>query len=133
MHVAAIAEELARVDVSSAVTFNDHCSCASLINRLGSAEQSERLLAQVVEGSLLALAVSEPEAGSDAAAVRTTAERRGDSYVASDGPGLGPRGRKAVGVRVPPPALTGRAAGAGCRAPARAAPGGRRRRAGSGR
>src|SRR5205807_8325652 len=46
------------------------------------AEQKEKYLARLASGELLAAySLSEPEAGSDAAGLRTTAVRRGDHYV----------------------------------------------------
>jgi alkylation response protein AidB-like acyl-CoA dehydrogenase len=48
----------------------------------GSEEQKERYLPGLVDGSLIgAHAVTEPEAGSDAFSLRTTARRDGDDYV----------------------------------------------------
>src|SRR6201993_2390544 len=48
----------------------------------GSAEQKERLLPPLVEQPILcSFALSEPGAGSDVAALRTTAVREGDEYV----------------------------------------------------
>jgi butyryl-CoA dehydrogenase len=81
LHMTAVAEELARVDVSSATTFNTQCSCTALIDRLASDDQRTRLLSRVVEGALLSIALSEPEAGSDAAGIRTSAVRDGDRYI----------------------------------------------------
>jgi alkylation response protein AidB-like acyl-CoA dehydrogenase len=81
-YVAALAEELAEVDVSTAVTFNAHSSCVRLVDMLGSDDQRRRYFAPVVsEGSLFALALSEPDAGSDAAAIATRATREGNAYV----------------------------------------------------
>ncbi len=52
------------------------------ITLCGSTEQRARLLPGVVEGrDVAALALTEPEAGSDLGAIRTTATRDGDSYV----------------------------------------------------
>lgn len=49
---------------------------------LGSEEQKERYLPGLVDGRLIgAHAVTEPEAGSDAFSLRTTARRDGDDYV----------------------------------------------------
>jgi alkylation response protein AidB-like acyl-CoA dehydrogenase len=48
----------------------------------GSAALKREFLPKVAEGSLrMAIAISEPEAGSDVAAIRTRAERRGDRYL----------------------------------------------------
>ncbi|MFO7871155.1 MAG: acyl-CoA dehydrogenase family protein [Kiritimatiellia bacterium] len=48
----------------------------------GSDEQKQKYLPRIASGqSLAAFALTEPEAGSDAAAVKTTAEKDGDEYV----------------------------------------------------
>jgi acyl-CoA dehydrogenase len=52
------------------------------VTNFGSEEQKARWLPGMVRGELLtAIAVSEPDAGSDVAAMRTTAQREGDGYV----------------------------------------------------
>jgi alkylation response protein AidB-like acyl-CoA dehydrogenase len=54
---------------------------AAAVNRFGSDEQRERLLGQVAEGGALAIAMSEPEAGSDVGALQTRAERTNGEWV----------------------------------------------------
>jgi len=49
--------------------------------RFGTEDQKRRLLGHVVEGGALAIAMSEPEAGSDVAALQTRAERSQDEWV----------------------------------------------------
>ena len=57
-------------------------SMAIPIQRFGSDELKERYLRQLIDGSMIsAHAISEPEAGSDATAMSTTATEDGDSYV----------------------------------------------------
>lgn len=52
------------------------------IHYLGTKEQKERYLTPMIRGEMIAaLGVTEPNAGSDVAAMRTTARRKGDSYV----------------------------------------------------
>jgi acyl-CoA dehydrogenase len=52
------------------------------VTNFGSEEQKARWLPGMVRGELLtAIAVTEPDAGSDVAAMRTTAQREGDGYV----------------------------------------------------
>jgi alkylation response protein AidB-like acyl-CoA dehydrogenase len=75
-------EELARVDAGTAVTLSVHSMIASAIARLGSEEQKQRWLPRLAAGDTIAgFALTEPDAGSDAAAIRATATREGDSYV----------------------------------------------------
>ena len=51
------------------------------LNRFGSEEQKTDLLGRVVAGGTLAIAMSEPEAGSDVAALKTRARRDNGSWV----------------------------------------------------
>jgi len=75
-------EELARVDAGIAVTLSVHAMIASAIVRLGTDEQKERYLPQLAAGDVIAgFALTEPGAGSDAAALTSTARREGDEYV----------------------------------------------------
>jgi len=75
-------EELARVDAGTAVTLSVHAMIASAIDRLGSDEQRERYLPRLAAGDVIAgFALTEPGAGSDAAALSSTARREGDEYI----------------------------------------------------
>ncbi|MCC5970609.1 MAG: acyl-CoA dehydrogenase family protein [Pararhodobacter sp.] len=54
----------------------------AILQRYGSAEQQARVLTPAAAGEFIgAFALTEPQAGSDAAAIRTRAVRKGDSYV----------------------------------------------------
>jgi alkylation response protein AidB-like acyl-CoA dehydrogenase len=76
-------EEIAAVDASVAVMMSVHNSLPTqMIKRWGTDEQRERFLKPMARGEVLgAFALSEPEAGSDAAALRTQAVREGDCWV----------------------------------------------------
>src|SRR5688500_18208471 len=76
-------EEIAAVDASTAVLMSVHNSLPTqMILRFGSTEQKDRLLPPMARGELLgAFALSEPEAGSDAAALTTQAVRDGDDWI----------------------------------------------------
>ena len=75
-------EELARVDAGSAVTLSVHSMIASAIARLGTDAQKQQWLPKLAAGdTIAAFALTEPDAGSDAAAIRATAKRDGDAYV----------------------------------------------------
>ncbi len=77
-------EELARVDAGTAVTLSVHAMITSAIARLGTDEQKERYLPRLATGDVIAgFGLTEPGAGSDAAAITSTARRDGDSYVLS--------------------------------------------------
>ena len=76
-------EEIAVVDASAAVMMSVHNSLPTqMILRFGSDEQRERFLRPMARGELLgAFALSEPEAGSDAASLVTQAVLDGDTWV----------------------------------------------------
>jgi butyryl-CoA dehydrogenase len=74
--------ELARGWMSLSGVLNTHFMGCYLINRFGTDEQKQRLLPLMATGEVrAALAMSEPEAGSDVQAIRTKAIRDGDEYV----------------------------------------------------
>ena len=54
---------------------------ASALERFGTEDQKRRLLGHVAEGGALAIAMSEPEAGSDVGALSTRAERSSGEWV----------------------------------------------------
>jgi cyclohexanecarboxyl-CoA dehydrogenase len=76
-------EEIAAVDASVAVMMSVHNSLPTqMILRYGNDEQRERFLRPMARGEMLGVfALSEPEAGSDAASLGTQAVRDGDSWV----------------------------------------------------
>jgi len=76
-------EELTRIDSSVAITVAAHTSLGTMpILLYGSAEQKERWLPDLASGRrLAAFGLTEPGAGSDAGATRTTAELRDGSWV----------------------------------------------------
>jgi hypothetical protein len=76
-------EEIAAVDASVAVAMSVHNSLPTqMILRYGSEAQRQRYLPAMARGEWLgAFALSEPEAGSDAAAMTTQAARDGDGWI----------------------------------------------------
>ncbi len=79
-----LAEELGRSTFGGfAITALVHTDMASVhIARGGSSAQKARYLPDIVAGrKITALAVTEPDAGSDVKGLRTTARRDGDRYV----------------------------------------------------
>jgi alkylation response protein AidB-like acyl-CoA dehydrogenase len=76
-------EEIAAADASAAVLMAVHSSLPTqMILKYGSAEQRRRFLAPMARGELLgAFALSESEAGSDAASLSTQAVRDGDAWI----------------------------------------------------
>jgi alkylation response protein AidB-like acyl-CoA dehydrogenase len=80
-------EELQRKDISVATIVGAHTQlCAMSIYLSGNDEQKDRYLRPLVEGKHLgAWALTEPNAGSDAAHISTTASRQGDEWVLNGG------------------------------------------------
>lgn len=76
-------EELARVCAATAVIVSAHTSlCAHPIYQFGTEEQKQRFLVPLAQGNKLgAFALTEPNAGTDAVSIRTTAVREGDTYI----------------------------------------------------
>ncbi len=76
-------EELARIDSSVAITVAAHHSLGTLpILAFGSEEQKRAWLPDLASGRrLAAFGLTEPDAGSDAGATRTTARLEGDEWV----------------------------------------------------
>ena len=76
-------EALARVDQSIAITLEAGVSLGAMpVFRFGNDEQKAEYLPDLLAGRALAgFGLTEPEAGSDAGATRTTARREGDEWV----------------------------------------------------
>jgi citronellyl-CoA dehydrogenase len=83
-HVVVLAEELVRSrnsGLSMAVLVQSQMA-TPLIHEIGSEEQKKEFLIPALAGEkIAALGISEPDAGSDVASIRTTARRSGDDYV----------------------------------------------------
>jgi len=76
-----VMEELGAADMAMAVSLSVHILSQYPVVTWGTDEQRQRWLPAMQSGEALgAFALTEPHAGSDAAAIRTRAERRGDSY-----------------------------------------------------
>jgi alkylation response protein AidB-like acyl-CoA dehydrogenase len=79
---ALIVEELSRGWMSLSGVLNTHLMVAYHLKAFGTPAQRERWLPRMAAGELHGgLGLSEPHAGSDVQAIRTTAVRRGDRYV----------------------------------------------------
>lgn len=78
-----ILEELSKVDPSVGLTVAAHNSlCSNHLNLFGSEEQKQKFLTRTASGQTLgAWALTEPEAGSDAAAMKTRAVKKGDHWI----------------------------------------------------
>ncbi len=80
---AVLTEELAKVNMALPSCVGIHADiCAPYLVHLTNAEQKQRWLPGFVSGeTLTAIGMTEPSAGSDLAALKTTAVRDGDDYV----------------------------------------------------
>jgi len=77
-----VAEELSRVCLGIAPSVVASGLGAMPILLFGSSEQKKKYLPDIARGKkLAAFGLTEPDAGSDAGAIRTTATRKGDGYV----------------------------------------------------
>ncbi|WP_454797294.1 acyl-CoA dehydrogenase family protein [Novosphingobium lindaniclasticum] len=77
-----IYEELARADCPRLLlSFVSTYHAFATLHECGSAEQQTRYLPRILEGETWCQGFSEPGAGSDLAAIKTRAERKGDVYV----------------------------------------------------
>lgn len=78
---AIVSEELARVDAGMCAALGTSFG-SRMIAEYGTESQKEHILRGICSGELIgALANTEPEHGSDAAHIKTTAEKEGDEYV----------------------------------------------------
>ncbi len=123
---AIVIEELAHASAAVAIMVSVHNTVgAGPIVRFGTEEQKRQLLPRLAAGELGAFSLSEPDAGSDAGALTSTARRNGDSYVlngaknwvtngaharllilfAKTDPAAGPRGISAFVVEAESPGL----------------------------
>jgi len=76
-------EEVSRASASVGLSYGAHSNlCVNQIYRNGSQEQKQRYLPKLVSGEHVgALAMSEPNAGSDVVSMKLRADRKGDRYV----------------------------------------------------
>ena len=76
-------EEISRASGAVGLSYGAHSNlCVNQIHRLGTASQKQRYLPRLVSGEHVgALAMSEPNAGSDVLSMQLRAERRGDRYL----------------------------------------------------
>jgi len=80
--IVVVLEEVARVSAALAIMIAVHNSVGALpVFRFGSDVQRRRFLPRLISRELAAFSLSEPGAGSDAAAIESTAVRKGDEYV----------------------------------------------------
>ncbi|MCA8928667.1 MAG: acyl-CoA dehydrogenase family protein, partial [Alphaproteobacteria bacterium] len=76
-------EEVSRASASVGLSYGAHSNlCVNQIHRNGTEEQKKRYLPKLISGEHVgALAMSEPNAGSDVVSMKLRAEKRGERYV----------------------------------------------------
>jgi isovaleryl-CoA dehydrogenase len=76
-------EEISRGSASVGLSYGAHSNlCVNQIRRNGTEEQKRKYLPHLISGEHVgALAMSEPEAGSDVVSMRLRAERQGDRFI----------------------------------------------------
>jgi glutaryl-CoA dehydrogenase (non-decarboxylating) len=80
--LAIITEEISRVHSAIRVYINMQAGPATTIADFGSAEQRKKWVAPLIRGEKIGcFAITEPDAGSDVAAMRSTAAKNGKGYV----------------------------------------------------
>ncbi|GIU10129.1 MULTISPECIES: isovaleryl-CoA dehydrogenase [unclassified Shewanella] len=81
-HVVAM-EEISRASASIGLSYGAHSNlCVNQINRNGNSEQKAKYLPKLITGEHIgALAMSEPNAGSDVVSMKLHARKEGDRYI----------------------------------------------------
>ncbi len=81
-HIVAM-EEISRASASIGLSYGAHSNlCVNQINRNGTEAQKKQYLPKLISGENIgALAMSEPNAGSDVVSMQLKAEKKGDRYV----------------------------------------------------
>jgi isovaleryl-CoA dehydrogenase len=81
-HIIAM-EEISRASASIGLSYGAHSNlCVNQINRNGTPAQRQKYLPKLISGEHVgALAMSEPNAGSDVVSMKLKAEKKGDRYV----------------------------------------------------
>jgi len=81
LSIAAILEEMAKADAGFALTFSVSNIGLKSVFLAGTEAQKKKFCDTIISGRFSGFALTEPQAGSDAAAGRTTAKKDGDSYI----------------------------------------------------
>ena len=76
-------EEISRACAAVGLSYGAHSNlCVNQLSRNGNAEQKKKYLPKLISGEHVgALAMSEPDAGSDVVSMRTRADKKGDRYI----------------------------------------------------
>jgi butyryl-CoA dehydrogenase len=78
---ALVMEEVAAGDGATSTVLSVNSLCCGAVLKYGSEEQKRRFLVPLAKGAIAAFCLTEPQAGSDAAALKTRARRHGNRWV----------------------------------------------------
>jgi len=81
MNMCIVTEELSKICGGISLSFAGTALGTLPILLSGSEEQKQRWLPKIAQGTMAAFAITESDAGSDAAAIRTSAVKDGDDYI----------------------------------------------------
>jgi alkylation response protein AidB-like acyl-CoA dehydrogenase len=82
LDLAIVVEEISRISADFCMVFSGNIFCGLNILRHGTEAQREHWLPRLLDGRImLSIGISEPDAGSDVGAIRTSARRDGDDWV----------------------------------------------------
>ncbi len=82
--LAIVSEEIGRHSADVVMAFGGSIFCSLNVARKGSEEQKRHWLPKLISGEIrMSISMSEPDAGSDVGAMRTSARRDGNEYVIS--------------------------------------------------
>jgi len=81
-HIVAM-EEISRASASVGLSYGAHSNlCVNQINRNGDEKQKQKYLPKLISGEFIgALAMSEPNSGSDVVSMQLKADKKGDKYI----------------------------------------------------
>ena len=92
----ACVREISKACASTGIVWATNFHAVKPLIEFGSEEQKARLLPRIADGGLAALAITEPDAGSDATGMKTTLREDGDAIVVDGGKTRYYRGPKIV-------------------------------------
>lgn len=82
LDLALVSEEIGRTSADLVMAYAGALFCGLTLARKGSDEQKKKWIPRLIEGNVkFSISISEPDAGSDVGAIRSTASRDGDEWV----------------------------------------------------
>lgn len=82
LDLAIVCEEIGRTSADLVMAYAGNLFCGLTLARKGTPEQMAKYIPRLIGGEIkFSISISEPDAGSDVGAIRTTARREGDEWV----------------------------------------------------